>query len=71
MGMIKKDAAGNWQLEGVPWESLRNGHVSKAEYECLYSALKKLKDYEALGSPDKIGSKLCELDELREKGAKV
>lgn len=54
--MIKSDPTGNWQLDGVSWEDLRvGGIINKEMFDKLYSALWKLKDYEASGlTPDEV-----------------
>lgn len=54
--MIQKDEQGNWALKGVRWQQLHVGQVISNEMQRrLYSALTKLKDYEATGkSPDEV-----------------
>lgn len=67
-GLIETlDKIGRWQLKGLPWDRLRDTDLTQEEFETLYSALKKLKDYEQLGTPGEIDCKLYELEELKDK----
>lgn len=54
--LIEKDECGNWEVKGLPWEKLREGHVlTKEDREKLYGCLCKLKDYESTGLyPDQV-----------------
>ena len=54
--MTEKDESGRWQVNGMPWERLREGQaITKETGQILYGCLCKLKAYEDCGmGPDQL-----------------
>lgn len=74
--LTESDGCGNWNIKGLPWESLCEGQVITEETrQIIYGCLCKLKDYEDIGpSPeqlkkiDELFSEVCkEVGQLKQK----
>jgi len=66
--LTQKEASGNWQVKGLPWEKLQKGEtISEETRQILYGCLCKLKDYEDTGrNPDQIAGLQNELKDMAE-----
>ena len=64
--LTQKEVSGKWQLNGIPWENLREGEtITEDVSQRLYGCLCKLKDYEETGmSPQRIQNWMYELENI-------
>ena len=64
--LTQKEESGNWQVNGISWEMLREGEtITKGTDQILYGCLCKLKDYEDTGmNPDQLEKWWYELEDM-------